>query len=71
MLMRVTTLIEAADVQFSSSEFYCKHGGRDGNKYLLKIPDNVSFDEWTGQVVDDAIKMIEAKHFPETNNEAS
>lgn len=61
MLMRVTTLLELSGV-----EFYSKHGGREGNCYLLELPANTSFDDWTKMVVDDAIRMIEAKQ-----NEAS
>lgn len=61
MLMRVTTLLELSGVEFSVTEFYSKHGGREGNCYLLELPANTSFDDWTKMVVDDAIKMIEAK----------
>lgn len=66
MLMRVSTLLELSGVEFSCQEFYCKHGGREGNRYLLELPANTSFDDWTKIVVNDAIKMIEAKQ-----NEAS
>lgn len=59
MLMRVSTLLEVSGVQFSCTEFYTKHGGRDGSGYLMEIPAGMSFDEWTRQVVNDAIQMIE------------
>lgn len=62
MLMRVTTLLEVAGVSFSVVEFYCKHGGRKGNTYLLELPANMSFDDWTKVVVDDALRLIEAKN---------
>ena len=60
MLMRISTLLEASGVSFSTVEFYCKHGGRDGCSYLLEKPAGMSFDDWTRQVVADAISMIEA-----------
>lgn len=60
MLMRVSTLLEVSGVQFSVVEFYCKHGGREGNTYLLEKPADMAFDVWARQVIDDAIKMIEA-----------
>lgn len=59
MLMRVTSLMEAAGVNFSVTEFYCKHGGKYGNTYLLQKPENMTFDDWSRQVIDDAIKTIE------------
>ena len=59
MLMRVTTLLELSGIKFSCQEFYCKHSGRKGNTYLLELPANTSFDDWTKIVVDDAIRMIE------------
>lgn len=59
MLMRITTLLELSGVNFSCQEFYCKHSGRKGNTYLLELPANTSFDDWTKIVVDDAIRMIE------------
>lgn len=61
MLMRVSTLLEVSGVQFSVVEFYCKHGGREGNAYLLEKPADMSFDQWTHAMVDDAIKMIEGE----------
>jgi hypothetical protein len=61
MLMRVSTLLEVSGVDFSIVEFYCKHGGRQGNTYLMEKPANITFDEWTRQVVDDAVKMISNK----------
>jgi len=60
MLMRVSTLLEVSGVNFSVVEFYCKHGGRDGNSYLMEKPADMPFDDWARQVIDDAIKMIEA-----------
>lgn len=71
MLMRVTTLLEAAGVDFSIVEFYCKHGGREGNRYLLQVPENLTFDDWAKLMVDDAVSMIESQAFPEKSNEAS
>jgi hypothetical protein len=58
MLMRVTTLLEVAGVQFSVVEFYCKHSGKNGNCYLLEKPKDMSFDSWSHQVVDDALSML-------------
>lgn len=62
MLMRTSTLLEVAGVEFSCTEFYSKHGGRDGAGLLLKRPDGMSFDDWTHKVVDDALMMLEAKY---------
>jgi hypothetical protein len=62
MLMRVSTLLEVSGVQFSVVEFYCKHGGRQGNAYLLEKPENLSFDAWTQIMVDDAIEMLEREN---------
>lgn len=70
MLMRVSTLLEVSGIQFSVVEFYCKHGGRVGNTYLMEKPADMTFDVWTRQVIDDAINMIEAGSNKE-NNEAS
>lgn len=61
MLMRVSTLLEVSGVQFSCTEFYCKHGGKYGNTYLMELPKGMSFDEWTRQMVADAISMIETQ----------
>jgi len=60
LLMRVSTLLEVSGVQFSVVEFYCKHGGAEGSTYLLEKPADMSFDDWARQVIDEAIKMIEA-----------
>ena len=67
MLMRVSTLLEVSGVQFSCTDFYCKHGGKYGNTYLMELPEGMSFDEWTRRMVDDAIKMIEAGIFKDNN----
>lgn len=61
MLMRISTLLEVSGIQFSVVEFYAKHGGRKGNILLMEKPADVAFDDWTKQVVDDAIKMIETR----------
>ena len=58
MLMRVTTLLEVSGTQFSVVEFYCKHGGKMGNSYLLEIPRGMTFDDWSHQVIDDALGML-------------
>ena len=60
MLMRVSTLLEVAEIPFSVTEFYCKHSGQEGNSYLLEIPAGMTFETWACQVIDDAIKLIEA-----------
>ncbi len=67
MLMRVTTLLELSGVSFSVTDFYSKHGGRIGNTYLFTLPEGRTFDDWTQMVVDDAIKMIEAKQNENTH----
>lgn len=58
MLMRVSTLLEVAGVQFSVTEFYCKHGGKYGSSYLLQVPVGVTFDDWAKSVIDDGLEML-------------
>ena len=67
MLMRVSTLLEVAGVEFKVQEFYCKHGGKYGSGYLLQVPVGVTFGDWARTVCDDGLQMLE-RHVLKTVN---
>ncbi len=53
---RVSTCLEIADLNFSSSKFWEKHLGVIGSSYVN--PNEPMTDEWARFVIDDALEIL-------------